>query len=85
VDYEFGVGAAAEFVEVHADAFAVGIDAEGDDAVEEPEEEIDEGQDESEEGGDSDELGEELAGRGGEDARGEESPEAGGGVDGDGS
>ena len=84
MDYEFGVGSAAQFVEVHADALAVGIDAEGDDAVEQPEEQIDEGQKEAEEGGDADELGDELAGLRREDSRGEESPKSAGGMNGDG-
>ncbi len=38
MNHEFRVGAATEFVEIHADALAVGVDAEGDEAVENPEE-----------------------------------------------
>ena len=63
MDYEFGIGSAAQFVQVHADALAVRIDAEGNDAIEEPEEQIDQRQDKAEQGGDADELGDELAGQ----------------------
>ena len=84
MDDEFRVGAAAEFVQVHADALAVGVDAEGDDAVEQPEEQVDERQEKAEQRGDADELGDELACLRGEEARGEESPEAADGVNGDG-
>ena len=34
VDDKLGIGAAAQLMQVHADAFAVGIDPEGDEAVE---------------------------------------------------
>ena len=44
VDDELGICAAAELVEVHADALAVGIDAEWNEPVEHLEEQIDEGQ-----------------------------------------
>jgi hypothetical protein len=34
VNDELGISAAAEFVEVHADTLAVGVDAEGNDPIE---------------------------------------------------
>lgn len=67
---------------------AVGIDAEGDQLVEQQVAEVDEGEDDTEERGDSHELGEEKrgarAGCGAEEAKGDEAPEAGTEVDGDG-
>ncbi len=41
MDDEFGESAAAQFVEVHTEAFAIGIRAEGNYAVEKPEEQVD--------------------------------------------
>ena len=71
-------------MEVHADALAVGVYAESDYAVEKPEEQIDERQDEAEKCGDAYQLCDELACLTGEQAGGNEAPEAADGVDGDG-
>jgi hypothetical protein len=38
VNYEFGIGAAAEFVQVHANAFAVLVNAEGNGKIKQGEE-----------------------------------------------
>jgi len=93
MNYEFRISAAAEFMEIHADAFAIGVDAQGQHAVEEPKEQIEQGQDEPKQSGDADQLRHQLAGARGKCASGEESPEAtrcvcadcaGGVVDGDG-
>ena len=84
VNDKFRISPAAQFVEVHADALAVGVDAEGDYAVEEPEEQIDERQDQAKEGCNAYQLGDELACLTGEEARGNESPKAADGVNGDG-
>ena len=84
MEYELGVSAAAQFMQIHADAFAVLIDAKGDEAIEDGEEQVNEGQDKAEEGCDADELGEELSWPGSKDAGGEESPQTAGAVDGDG-
>jgi hypothetical protein len=84
VNDELRIGAAAQFVQVHADALAVGVHAEGNDAVEQPEEQVDQRQHQAEQRGDADQLGHELAGLRREDAGGEQSPQAADGVDGDG-
>ncbi len=51
-------------MEVHALAFAGGVDAVGDDAVDEVVGGVGDGDDEAEEGSEAEELGEELAGGG---------------------
>ena len=68
MDDEFGIGAAAKLVQVHADALPVRVHAEGNEAIEQGKDKIEEGEDEAEERGDADELCDELAA-----ARGEES------------
>ena len=80
MDYEFRIGSAAEFVQIHADALAVSIHAESDDAIEQPEEQIDERQNHTKQGSDADELGEKLSRASSEDAGGCQSPKAGNGV-----
>ena len=70
---ELGVGAAAEFVEVHADALAVRVDAEWDDAVEHAEKQIDERQEQAQDRSNPNELGNELTRLRSEEARGDES------------
>src|SRR5208283_1517868 len=57
VDYKLRVGAAAQLVQVHADALAVWVDAEGRHAVEQPEEQIDERQHQAQQGGNTHQLG----------------------------
>jgi hypothetical protein len=81
VNDEFWVGATAELVQVHADALAVSVYAEGYPAIENPEKQIDERQDEAEERGHAHKLGNELTWLSSEDARGNETPEAADGVD----
>src|SRR5580658_7778888 len=76
VDHELGLGAAAELVQIHADAFAIVVGAEGDYAVEGPEDQADEREHQAEQGGDANQLGNELAGLRSEGASGDESPEA---------
>jgi len=84
VDDEFGISAAAEFVKVHAESFAVGINAQWKHAIENLENQVDEGQEEPEQRGDADELREKLALLGREEAGSGEPPEAGGSVNADG-
>lgn len=81
MDDELRIGVAAEFVEVHSNALAVCIDAEGQDAIERKEEQIGKGKNQSEQGRHCDQLGQELTTCGGEAACGNEPPEAAGGVD----
>src|SRR5581483_6122599 len=73
---EFGIGASAKFVQVHANAFPVGIDAEGKQAIEERKEKVGHREHESQQCCDAKELGEELTWLRGEDAGGNEAPEA---------
>lgn len=81
---EFGVGAAAEFVKIHANALAIDVDAEGNNAVEKEEEQVYAGEDKAEQSCDADELGEKLARLRGEDADSEKTEQAAYGVNADG-
>ncbi len=57
---ELGISSAAQLVQVHADALALGVHAEGNDAVEQREEQVDQRQHQAQQRGDADQLGEEL-------------------------
>ena len=81
VNDELGISAAAEFVEVHADALSVDVDAEWDDAIEHFEEQIDERQEQAQDGCNANQLCDELAWLRREEACGDESNERAGGVD----
>jgi len=82
VDDELRVGSAAEFVEVHAEAFAFALRTEGHDFVEQAEDEVNDGDEHPEQGGDADQLGEDLSGavslgrESPHEADGDESPDA---------
>jgi hypothetical protein len=80
---ELRIGAAAKFMQVHADALSVGVDAEGNDAVEDFEEQIDEREEQAQDGCDANQLRNELAWLRSEEACGDESNERAGGVHGD--
>ena len=84
MDNEFRISAAAELVQVHADALAVGVDPEGNEAIEQRAEQVGDRQHQSQQGSDSHELREELAWLRREEARSDQSPEAASAVDGNG-
>ena len=66
MDDKFRIGSAAEFVKIHAEAFAIGVRTEGYPSIQQPEQQIEDRQDEAEECGDADKLGNELAALGSE-------------------
>src|ERR1035438_2046885 len=82
VDYEVGISAASQLVQVHADALAVRVHAEGMHTVEQPEKQVDQRQNKAEQSGDAHQLSHQLTGLIGEDADSEQSPKASRGVNG---
>jgi hypothetical protein len=85
MDDEFGVGAAAQFMQIHADALTVCVDTEGHKAIEGYQEQVGYGQDQAEQSCDANELGKELSFSWSEAACRDESPEAACRVHGNGS
>src|ERR1017187_8770141 len=86
MDDEFRVSSRAELANVHALPVSVAIHAIGHDAVQQQVGAIDEWEHEAEQRGDADQLGEHVAGaiaigEMAEDSDGEQSPQAGAGVD----
>ena len=85
VNHKLRISPAAQFVQVHADALAVGVYPEGNHAVEQPEEQVDQRQHQAEQRGDAHQLGQQLPCLWGEDARGQQSPQPADSVNRDGS
>jgi len=84
VDDEFGISATAEFVQVHADAFAINVHAQRNDAVDDSEKQVQQRQNKAEKRGDADKLGDELTGLRGKKAGGKRAPQTTRSVHGDG-
>ena len=84
VNHELRISSATEFVQVHAHAFAVGIDAKCNHAVKQRIEQVDQRENHAEQRGNTHELREHLPRLWREEARGQQSPQAAHGVDRDG-